>query len=259
MSDDRCIVFYDIYSALHPRAWSPNTWKARLALNYKGVPYKTVWLSYPDIEPTLRELGAQPTGTKPRSSDPYYTLPIILVPNANGEAPTIISDSLAITEYLEEKYPEKPIFPKLGKAMEYAFAKYFETNIYSCIGPVLRLSTWKVLDERGQEYWRTTREKWAEGKKLEEFSPEGEVRDGHWKVIQGVFTDVATILAKNGDNVDFAAGGEQPTRADFVMVAVLIWLKTILGAEWEERGVELWDNGRWGKLLKRTEQWQVVV
>ena len=65
------IVFYDIPGNAHShKAWSPNTQKTRCALlsrlrdvkvisersdlfsyslNYKGIPYKTVWVEYPDI------------------------------------------------------------------------------------------------------------------------------------------------------------------------------------------------------------------
>lgn len=40
------------------------------ALNYKGVPYKTVFLSYPDIEGQMRALGAEP-GYRTRRGDLY--------------------------------------------------------------------------------------------------------------------------------------------------------------------------------------------
>lgn len=60
------VVFYDIPGNAHPqKAWSPNTQNTRYAsrreqeglltdtlryiLNYKGIPYKTVWVEYPDI------------------------------------------------------------------------------------------------------------------------------------------------------------------------------------------------------------------
>ncbi|KAI0258200.1 hypothetical protein BC834DRAFT_912736 [Gloeopeniophorella convolvens] len=42
-------------------AWSPNMWKARFALNYKGVPYKTGWIEFPDIAPLAQRIGAPHT------------------------------------------------------------------------------------------------------------------------------------------------------------------------------------------------------
>ncbi|KAF8588673.1 hypothetical protein K439DRAFT_1233675, partial [Ramaria rubella] len=79
----------------------------RILLNYKGIPYKTTWVSYPDIEPTLKKLGCSPTGTKPDDpSKPFYTLPAI-IDTSNGTQ-VVIADSLAIAEYLEAKYPDRP-------------------------------------------------------------------------------------------------------------------------------------------------------
>ncbi|KAJ7483558.1 hypothetical protein FB451DRAFT_1234964 [Mycena latifolia] len=74
------IVFYDIPSTLPNKCWSPNTWKTRYALNFKGIPYKTSWVEYPDIEPLSREVGAAPTRNKP-DGRPHYTLPMIHDPS----------------------------------------------------------------------------------------------------------------------------------------------------------------------------------
>jgi hypothetical protein len=48
----------------------------RYSLNYKGIPYKTVWLEYEEIEPFSKRLGALPTSNKP-DGRPHYTLPMI--------------------------------------------------------------------------------------------------------------------------------------------------------------------------------------
>ena len=37
----------------------------RYALNYKKLPYKTVWVEYLEIEPVARKVGAGPTKVKP--------------------------------------------------------------------------------------------------------------------------------------------------------------------------------------------------
>jgi hypothetical protein len=49
------IVLYDLASTKNV-CFSPVVWRIRLMLNYKQIPYKTVFLEMPDIEPTLREL-----------------------------------------------------------------------------------------------------------------------------------------------------------------------------------------------------------
>ena len=81
---DKTTIFYDLPSKGHCACWSYNPWKskwrgpvnftplsaspadsatlfdgalARLALNYKNIDYKTEWLEYPDIAPTLKDLS----------------------------------------------------------------------------------------------------------------------------------------------------------------------------------------------------------
>lgn len=49
------IVLYDL--ACDKRmCFSPVVWRIRLMLNYKRIPYKSVFLEFPDIEPTLKQL-----------------------------------------------------------------------------------------------------------------------------------------------------------------------------------------------------------
>ena len=74
------IILFDLPSRAG-KAWSLNPWKsklllpfksgdpamtmtdptltpflARLALNYKGLPYRTEWIEYPDLRPTFQGL-----------------------------------------------------------------------------------------------------------------------------------------------------------------------------------------------------------
>ncbi|KAF4617880.1 hypothetical protein D9613_006292 [Agrocybe pediades] len=75
------ITFYDIPSDC-VGAWSSNTWKTRFCLNYKGIPYNTVWVEYPDIEELSKKLGLKPTGKAFwDASKDYYSLPAIHDPS----------------------------------------------------------------------------------------------------------------------------------------------------------------------------------
>lgn len=49
------IVLYDLTCEKN-ECFSPVVWRIRLMLNYKGIPYKTVFIEFPDIEPTLKSL-----------------------------------------------------------------------------------------------------------------------------------------------------------------------------------------------------------
>ncbi|KAF8515796.1 hypothetical protein BU17DRAFT_93212 [Hysterangium stoloniferum] len=255
MSDPK-ITFFDIASLRQLQAWSPNTWKARLVLNYKQIPYKTVWLSFPDIEDSLKKIGGKSTGVKPNKGGnaPLYTLPAIL--DESGDTPVVIADSLAIAEYLDAKYPDRPVLPKTGRALEHAFEEFFEhvpkmPLTIVMMGPVL-----EIQDARGKPYVAQTRWDWYNFKPSE-ISPEGPVREGHWNDVEKGLDKLAEVLDKNGPDAEWVAGGSEPTRADFIMVAFLIFVKIVSPDEWGKR-IKPLNGGRWDKLLKKTEVWQTV-
>ena len=227
----------------------------RTVLNHKHIPYKTEWVSYPDIAPTLKKLGGSPTSTDP-DGNPLYTLPAII--DSSGDAPIIVTDSLAIAEYLDAKYPERPVLPKEGIALQYIFEETFRRIVLPHLRKILIPLIWRILDERSQMYYRETRERWlGNGKTLEEWSPEGSVREGHWALLKTGFDTLAMILDKNGPGAAYVAGGTEPTRADMIIVAYLAWLIAAAPEDWENR-VRHWNDGRWDRLWKISEPWRVV-
>jgi len=49
------IILYDL-ACTKNICFSPVVWRIRLMLNYKKIQYKTIFLEFPDIEPTLKPL-----------------------------------------------------------------------------------------------------------------------------------------------------------------------------------------------------------
>jgi hypothetical protein len=64
----------------------------RYVLNYKRLPYETVYVSYPDISKLWRELGLSPLA----GPGPSTILPVISVPSTDGGPPSVIADSFNI-------------------------------------------------------------------------------------------------------------------------------------------------------------------
>jgi len=90
-------------------------------LNLKGIPYKTEWVEYPDIEPICKKLGIAPTYKNADGSD-RYTIPAIHDPSTG----VYISDSVLIAEYLDKTYPYTPqVFPHHTHALHAAFTAAF--------------------------------------------------------------------------------------------------------------------------------------
>jgi len=236
------IIFYDIPSKLGINAWSPNTWKTRYALNIKGIPYKTEWVEYPDIEDLAKKIGAPPTRTKDDGT-PGYTLPIINDPNTGK----VISDSFLIAEYLDTTYPNgNTLFPPGTKPLIAAF----EGGVIGALGGILLLQfavSCYVLNPSSEEYFRRTREA-RFGRKIEEFSPEGPKRDADLAKGEEGLAAVDGWLAKSegkfvlGDTVSYADG---------VLAGWLTWIKTT-DVIWKE--VATWHNGRWATYLENVEK-----
>jgi glutathione S-transferase len=80
---------------------SPYAWKVWLALEHKGIPHEAKRLTFePDQTKTPEFLKINPRGRVPAIVDDGFAL----------------SESNAIAEYLDDRYPEKPLLPKDAKA-----------------------------------------------------------------------------------------------------------------------------------------------
>ncbi|KAF8521807.1 hypothetical protein JB92DRAFT_2889328 [Gautieria morchelliformis] len=258
MSSDSIITLYDAPSDFNGKAWSANMWKARYALNYKGVPYKTIWLEYPEIEPTMRSIGAAPTTKKPDGS-PLYTLPVIVDPSrtAPSGGPTVISESFHITEYLDETYPTPStgaLFPPGTKALQQLFYDHFYKNVVMVTIPMGLPELFKHLNEGSHPYWRLTREAMLGGK-LEEVCPKGfekwngvwdELEKGLWLACDShlAFGVLAALLDKNGKDGIRSSWARIPHSPTLSLP--------------QRQRMHTWNGGRWGRLRDQCAKWRSV-
>jgi glutathione S-transferase len=80
---------------------SPYAWKVWLALEHKGIPFEAKRLSFDNNDTKTPEfLAINPRGRVPAILDDGFAL----------------WESAAIVEYIEERYPDKPLLPKDVKA-----------------------------------------------------------------------------------------------------------------------------------------------
>lgn len=148
---------------------------ARLILNFKGIPYKTEWLEYPDIAPTLKSFGIPPS--EPPST--AYTSPTIRISDK------YVMDSRKIADVLEKEYPspslhlDSPILKKveelapqcitalvpvyIPRAPRYVLnppsAEYFERTRAARFGmPLSQLEN----EKGGESAWKIAEPKWKE-------------------------------------------------------------------------------------------------
>ncbi|KAH9942894.1 hypothetical protein B0H21DRAFT_695862 [Amylocystis lapponica] len=247
------IIFYDIPSAVvKDSAWSPNTWKTRFVLNYKGIAHKTVWVEYPDIARVCQEIGAAPTSTTEDGS-PLYTLPAIHDPSTK----TSVSDSAAIARYLDKTYPDTPVVIPAGTAaLHAALDTAIATTVQTRLLKVMMLPTNNQLNPVSEAFFRRTREERLG--KLEALSPPGPIRENNWAEVRKALGTVAQWMAANGEETSFFLG-DTIRYADIVVAGWLVWVKKVYGPdspEWAD--VKTWDGGKWARFMESFEVYEVV-
>jgi glutathione S-transferase len=77
---------------LYRAPWSTNVQRVTMALAHKGLEHESVVISYDD-RGAVEEVSGQPL------------VPVLV---ADGE---VVTDSMAIVAWLDERYPDKPLYP----------------------------------------------------------------------------------------------------------------------------------------------------
>jgi maleylpyruvate isomerase len=162
---------------------SSASYRVRIALNYKGLDYtrETVHL--------IRDGGQQFT-TQYSALNPQSLVPTLV----DGEH--ALTQSLAIIEYLEEKYPEPALLPR--DAIDRARVRSIALSIACDIHPLNNLRVWKYLVEQAG---------FNEEKKMDWYF--------HW--IHAGFTALEKRLASHPQTGKFC-DGDSPTMADICLV-----------------------------------------
>ena len=219
-------------------------------MNYKGIPYRTEWVEFPDIEAVSKKLGIKPTDNKSDGS-PLYTLPAIHDPSTG----VYIADSIVIAEYLEKTYPNTPsVFPNETAGLQKAFSDIIEKNLIPVV-PFIIPATNLKLNPASEEYFRRTREI-SFGKKLEDVVPTGSTAIEEWGKFEQGLTKIHSYLAEKGPYIL----GDTISWGDFVLFGLVIWFKLIWGEDSKEwKDIASWNGGRWEALIHGLKKYQTVA
>ncbi|KZV67489.1 hypothetical protein PENSPDRAFT_51142 [Peniophora sp. CONT] len=227
------------------------------ALNIKGLPYKTEWLSFSEIEPKMKELGLGPhpssIGAKGIASI-AYSVPTII---DNGK---ILTESFAIAQYLDKVYPNTPALVAPGTAgLQQA---YLDTVFRPLVNACFPIICYPIFEQccmapADSEHFRRTREEWFGGVKLEDVAPKGEEKvkeacETFKKHLDGIAGHVAANGVEGGVLI---SGGETPNHADTSIAAVLISIVKLMGREHELSRVIL-EHPWAGKFLQVFSKWE---
>ncbi|KAI4226302.1 MAG: hypothetical protein L6R36_003293 [Xanthoria steineri] len=238
MSEAPPILLFDLPSKGHGTPWSPNTWKARLVLNYKQIPYTTQWIELNHIVPHLQSLGIPPN--PPAINPRPYTVPAVRLPDG-----TYIMDAKKIAASLEKTYPDPPLHldsPQLAK-VEDLFSRLL-VPMRGILSPKISRN---LLNPESMSYFHESRSKQL-GMPLEQAEKElgG---DAQWEETKPIFREIAALIEENGG--PFVLGGEV-SYADFILVGALCLFKRV-GEGVFERVVGM--EPALGTLYKASGKW----
>jgi maleylpyruvate isomerase len=117
---------------------SSSAYRVRIALALKGLAYEPEFVH-------LTRAGGQQNGPDFRSRNPLGQIPVLEVGGEHGEQSAFLTQSLAIIEYLEERFPEPPLLPK--DLLSRARVRELAELINSGIQPFQNLTTTTFLSE----------------------------------------------------------------------------------------------------------------
>ncbi|VDB86229.1 unnamed protein product [Peniophora sp. CBMAI 1063] len=227
----------------------PPSHRTRFALNIKGIPFCTEWVKFADVESKIKSLGLEPS----HDGLLAYTVPTIVDPSTQR----VITDSFAITKYLDETYPDTPtLIPAGTGALQSAFVDKVVRSIVlaafaSLVGPVYEAG---CFDEADRAHYRKTREAWFGGKPLEDIIKMGdEGMESGCKAYSDGLSEMAKYAEQAGGEGVFLSG-QGPWFADTAVAAALTFTLKACGREHPFSKAILeheWAN----KLLAAFDKW----
>lgn len=218
------IRMYDLAGARDDHRFSPHCWRIRMALAHKGLAHETVPWRFTEKE----AIAFSGQGKVP-----------VLV-----DGDTVVSDSWAIANYLEDAYPERPLFGCAPARAQALFVQHWvERVVQARLAPILFLDIWKQLHEKDQDYFRRTREQRV-GTTLEAFCAD---REGNLAALRQALAPLRETLRAQP-----YMSGEGPGFADYLAFGALQWARCICEREvleaddpvgvWRQRMLALHDG-----------------
>ena len=129
------MIFYDYWR-------SSSAWRVRIALNIKQIPVERRAVN---LAPQGEAAGGQHTAEF-RALNPMSQVPVLVIDGAPGP-PRTLTQSMAILEYLEERFPSPPLLP--ADPWLRARARQLAEMVNAGIQPMHNLSFLRRLQESG--------------------------------------------------------------------------------------------------------------
>ncbi len=189
------IILHDLAGADPDLRFSPYCWRTRFALAHKGLLVETVPWRFTD-KAALAFSGQD-------------RVPVI------HDGDRVVSDSWAIAEYLEDRYPTPSLFgDATGRAHARFINSWADSVMLPAIAPLIIRDLLDVVAPQDRDYFRTSREA-RFGTTLEDLQS---TRDARLPAFQSALMPLRMTLRRQA-----WLGGGEPSYADFIVGGTLMW------------------------------------
>src|SRR5688572_17332756 len=143
------ITLYDLAGAEDDRRFSPYCWRIKMALRHKGLAWE--------------EIPWRFTETAVLGFSGQQRVPVL------EDRGRVVHDSWSIALYLDEAYPERPLFDsESARAAAYFIKHWSERDLHLPVSKAVILDLYGIVHEKDRAYFRQSREK-RFGSALEQF------------------------------------------------------------------------------------------
>ena len=194
------ITMYDLAGVEADRRFSPFCWRARMALAHKGLEVETVpW--------RFTEKDKLPTPNDGR-------VPVIV------DRRKVAHDSSAIADYLDERYPERPVLfsGAAARGLSKFVQNWTETVLQVGLIRLVLLDIYNHIGPGDQAYFRQSRES-RFGMTLEDFAKDREAR-------LPAFRASLDPLRRTVERQPFVCG-DAPAYADYIVFGAFQWARVV--------------------------------
>jgi len=213
-------ILYDL-STTDDQRFSPYCWRSKLALAHKGLDFATEPVRFTE----KHKIAFSEQGKVPVLDD----------------GGTVVHDSWAIAEYLEDTYPDAPaLFPGATGRQMAKMTNEWTDGLHGTIFPCIILDIFRRLDAEDQAYFRKTREA-RFGESLEDLQAGRDARIGEFREVA-----LASMRVHLSERPYIA--GAAPAYGDYIVFGTFQWARLTSDfdileagdpvADWRSRMVE---------------------
>jgi glutathione S-transferase len=215
---------YDLAAADERIRFSPYCWRVKMALAHKGLDVTTVPWRFIDKHEIAFAHSRQ--------------VPVLI------DGTHVVSDSMRIADYLDERYPERPLFGSPQARAHACFIRQWtESIVFPAIFKQILPELFANLDVKDKAYFRTTREARL-GMSLEAFSA------GRDEALPGLLKTLQPLRLAVTESPFL--GGPEPSFADYIVFGAFQWARCGAGrsivpehdriAHWFGRMLDLYEG-----------------